>query len=122
MTRRPLLGVGAVTLAVTIALGYALGSTVVPPSLDASATPSGAITSDPTARPIPGHEVFGFVPYWEMVSGIADDVARTDLTTLALFSVTHTKAGAIDTGQTGYKRITGDIGTRLIREAHDRGV
>ena len=122
MTRRPLLGVGAVALAVTIALGYALGSTVVPPSRDASVIPSGAVTSNPTARPIPGHEVFGFVPYWEMVSGIADDVARTDLTTLALFSVTHTKAGAIDTRQTGYKRITGEIGTRLIREAHDRGV
>jgi spore germination protein YaaH len=122
MTRRPVLGVGAVAIAVTIALGYALGSTVVPPRPDASAAPSGATTSNPTPRPVPGHEVFGFVPYWEMVGGIADDVARTDLTTLALFSVTHTKTGAIDTKQIGYKRITGDIGTQLIREAHDRKV
>jgi spore germination protein YaaH len=44
------------------------------------------------------------------------------LTTLALFSVTHTNVGAIDTKQTGYKRITGAIGERLIREAHKRGV
>ena len=76
----------------------------------------------PTPRPVPGHEVFGFVPYWEMNGDIAAHVAATDLTTLALFSVTHTKTGAIDTKQTGYKRITGDIGTQLIREAHDRGI
>jgi glycosyl hydrolase family 18 (putative chitinase) len=121
MTRRPLLGAGAVVVAVMISLGYGLGSTLVP-SPHASADPSGAITPDPTVRPVPGHEVFGFVPYWEMVGDIADDVAKTDLTTLALFSVTHTKAGAIDTRQTGYQRITGAIGNRLIREAHDRGV
>jgi spore germination protein YaaH len=36
--------------------------------------------------------------------------------------VTHTKTGKIDTGQQGYKRITGAIGQQLIKEAHDRGV
>ena len=46
-----------------------------------------------------------------MNGDIAAHVAATDLTTLALFSVTHTEDGAIDTKQTGYKRITGDIGT-----------
>ena len=53
---------------------------------------------------------------------IAAHLAKTPLTTLALFSVTHTKTGTIDTSQTGYKRITGAIGEQLIREAHDRGV
>ena len=57
-----------------------------------------------------------------MDGGIAADVARFDLATLALFSVTHTKDGAIDTKQTGYMRITGDLGKQLIREAHDRSV
>jgi hypothetical protein len=122
MTRRPLLGLGAVVVAVAITLGYGLGSTLVPSPDQASASPSGAIVVDPTVRPVPGHEVFGFVPYWEMVGDIAGDVAATHLTTLALFSVTHTKAGAIDTRQTGYQRITGDIGSRLIRAAHGRGV
>src|SRR4029077_6624521 len=79
-------------------------------------------TSRPTARPVPGHELFGFLPYWEMNDGIADHLAKTPLTTLALFSVTHTKTGKIDTGQQGYKRITGAIGKQLIKEAHDRGV
>jgi spore germination protein YaaH len=57
-----------------------------------------------------------------MDSGIAADVASKKLSTLALFSVTNTSLGAIDTKQTGYKRITGPIGTRLIHDAHDRGV
>jgi len=119
-----MIGVGAVAVFVAIALGFTLASPSLPPRGDASAGPSGADdpTSRPTVHPIPGHEVFGFVPYWEMVGGIAEDVAATDLSTLALFSVTHTKTGALDTSQLGYKRITGDIGTQLIREAHDRGV
>jgi spore germination protein YaaH len=73
-------------------------------------------------RPVPKHELYGFVPYWEMTDGIAAHLAKTPLTTLALFSVTHTKSGKIDTSQTGYKRITGPIGTRLISEAQDRDV
>lgn len=127
MTRRPMIGVGAAAVAVAIALGYALGVPSSPPKVGASADPNAPnapaiASSSPTTRPVPGHEVFGFVPYWEMNGDIAADVAKTDLTTLALFSVTHTKDGALDTKQTGYKRITGEIGTQLIREAHGRGV
>jgi hypothetical protein len=113
-----------VAAALTIALASVLSSAPTPQPAVPSAGPGGltAASARPTIRPIPGHEVFGFVPYWEMNDGIAADVAGLDLTTLALFSVTHTKDGAIDTKQTGYKRITGDIGKQLIREAHDRGV
>ncbi len=57
-----------------------------------------------------------------MNDDIAEHLARTPLTTLALFSVTHTKDGSIDTKQLGYQRITGAIGKQLIREAHDRKV
>ena len=57
-----------------------------------------------------------------MDAGIADHLAKTPLTTLALFSVTNTRAGKIDTSQNGYRRITGAIGKQLIREAHDRDV
>jgi hypothetical protein len=130
MTRRPVLGVGAVALVVTIALVYTLAA-AAPARPGASATPSqagagagsdGPSTGPPTVPPIPGHELFGFVPYWEMDAGIADHLAKTPLTTLGLYSVTHTKTGKIDTSQTGYKRITGPIGKQMIREAHDRGV
>jgi spore germination protein YaaH len=123
MTRRPLLGVGAVAAALAIVAVALMGSHPVPPQPGPSAHPTGqaAATARPTVVPMPGHEVFGFVPYWEMDAGIAADVAGLDLTTLALFSVTYTKDGAIDTKQAGYQRITGEIGKQLIREAHQRG-
>ncbi len=131
MTRRPLIGLVAVVAVVTIALVYlAVSSPSAPsapsaPGLTAGASGHPSIdapTPVPTARPAPKHELFGFVPYWEMNDGIAEHLAKTPLTTLALFSVTHTKTGTINTNQTGYKRITGAIGKQLIREAHDRGV
>lgn len=124
MTRRTVIGVGAVAVAGAIALASALGVPGSSPIDGATADPSAGAgtTSRPTTRPVPGHEVFGFVPYWEMDDGIAEHVARTDLTTLALFSVTHTRSGALDTSQNGYRRISGAFGERLIREAHDRGV
>jgi hypothetical protein len=43
------------------------------------------------------------------------------VTTLALFSVTARRNGSINPNPQGFRRITGDIGRRLIREAHDRG-
>lgn len=128
MTRRPMIGLVAVAAAVTIALvSLAVSSPAAPsaPGLTAGASASPSMelpTASPTPRPVPKHELFGFIPYWEMNDGIVEHVAKTPLTTLALFSVTHTKTGAINTSQTGYKRITGAIGKQLIREAHGRGV
>lgn len=89
------------------------GSGLVP--LDAS---PGSVR--PTIVPKPGHEVYGFVPYWEMDDTIAAHVAATDLTTLALFSVTHRRNGSLDQ-QAGLRKIQGDIGRQLIRAAHGRG-
>ena len=67
--------------------------------------------------PLPGHEVYGFVPYWEMDAGIADHLAGTDLSTLALFSVTHGRGGHLATKAVGYRRIDGPVGWRMISEA-----
>jgi spore germination protein YaaH len=133
MSRRPLIGVGAVVVAVTVILAVlTLGAGGSRPSSSAGPSagavgPTGPVGSGgepgpPTARPAPGHELFGYVPYWEMDSGIADHLAKTPLTTLGLYSVTNRRNGSIDTTQQGYQRITGDVGKRMIREAHDRGV
>jgi uncharacterized membrane protein YgcG len=78
-------------------------------------------TARPTIVPIPGHEVYGFVPYWEMDDSIVDHVDGTDLTTLGLFSVTHRRDGELDDDQNGYRRIAGQVGRRLARAAQDRG-
>jgi spore germination protein YaaH len=88
---------------------------------------AGSAIPDPTGPAptvtVPGHELYGYLPYWEMDDpGIAEHVAATPLTTLAMFSVTHTAKGALNANGRGYRAITGDTGRRLIREARERGV
>jgi spore germination protein YaaH len=130
MTRRPrLLAALGVLVAMGVLAGLLVGGIIGPnakspgASSDSpgSATGTTSPTPTPTPRRAPGHEVFGFVPYWEMDERIAAHLARTDLTTLALFSVTNKRTGALDTAGKGYLKITGPLGQRLIREAHDRG-
>ena len=127
-TRRGLCARTLVVFALGVSFLGACGSAPLPASTGGSTSPEvsdGATASDgpaATPRPPAGHELYGFVPYWEMDDTIADHLAITPLSTLALFSVTDTAKGAINTKQTGYKRITGDPGARIIREAHQRGV
>jgi len=116
----PLLAAG---LAVALT-GVLVGGLVLTRSTGADLRPSGGspvVQVGSLPPPIPGHEVYGFVPYWEMDAGIADHLAGTDLTTLALFSVTHGRGGHLATTATGYKRIDGPIGQRMISEAKARG-
>lgn len=89
-----------------------------------SGTPNPGATINPAPTPRPplgGTELYGFLPYWQMTDAVADHLASTPVTTLGLFSVTARRNGSIHTGRQGYRRITGDIGRRLIREAHERG-
>jgi hypothetical protein len=94
-----------------------------PTGPEATTSPStGTIPSpSPSAVPPPGHELYGFIPYWEMDDTIAAHLAATPLTTAALFSVTNTSRGGIDQTQPGYKRITGAIGAAMVAAAHGRG-
>jgi len=122
MTRRPLFAALLAAFAVTSAFIFVTSR----PAADGT-TPAGRSASQDAAKtpipiPIPGHEVFGFVPYWEMDAGIAAHLAKTDLTTLALFSVTHKKNGDLAPGERGYRKIDGPLGRGLISDAHERGV
>ena len=130
MTRRHVVAVvvGLLTLSIVIACATPrpdssarADENLVNPS-EPAAVASQTPTRAPSPVPIPKHEVYGFVPYWEMDDGIADHLAATDLTTIGLFSVTHNRNGTLDTGQNGYRRITGPIGRRILAEARDRGV
>ena len=117
--RRP--GRAALGLLVALVVGACQG--IVPsgsPDGSQAAAPTAGAATAPPAVPEPKHEVYGFVPYWEMDDGIADHLAATDLTTLGLFSVTHRRSGELATNQNGYRAITGPVGDRLIAEAHQR--
>ena len=70
---------------------------------------------------VAGTELYGYLPYWEMNATVADYLAREPLTDLELFSVSAATNGGLHRSETGYRRITGAIGTRLIGEAHARG-
>lgn len=90
-------------------------------SAGAAATLAPTPTPAPTPRPpLGGTELYGYLPYWQMTDSMARYLRTTPLTTVALFSVAARRNGAIHTGMNGYRRITGDIGRRLIAEAHAR--
>jgi hypothetical protein len=76
----------------------------------------------PTERPaVGGTELYGYVPYWQMTDSMATYLTHSPVSTLLLFSVTARRSGAINDTATGYRRITGPIGRRLIEDAHARG-
>jgi spore germination protein YaaH len=101
-----------------VALAFLPGSQPLGPLKPAGSTPPGGASAAPL---IPGYEVYGFVPYWEIDDTIADHLRATNTTTVALFSVTHTGKGKIATNQKGYRAISGPIGRRVVADAHDLG-
>jgi spore germination protein YaaH len=128
MTRRPVV---AVVLGMLVfSVGLAVVAPGKPPTDQAVAaadpTPGPdtgtASVRPPSPIPVPGHEVYGFVPYWEMDAGIAAHLAATDLSTVGLFSVTHNRDGSLATGENGFRRITGDVGSAILAGARERGV
>jgi hypothetical protein len=127
-----------VALAVAVAVGaFALvggrpggpGSSAGPSGVAGSSAGAGAGSGrpvgpepSPTPRPpLGGTELYGFLPYWQMNGAVAEHLRSTPVTTLGLFSVAARPNGQLNPNPLGYRRITGDIGRRLIREAHDRG-
>ncbi len=112
-----------IAVAVSAILIAGACGTVTPNESDAAVTEPSTppATVRPTIVPIPGHEVYGFLPYWEMDDAIVEHVGATDLTTLALFSVTHRRDGELDDAQNGYNQITDGLGREIIRAAQDRG-
>ena len=108
----------ALVVSLVVGCGTMTPTPSSPPASDAAIAPTS--TGQPSPIPVPKHEVYGFVPYWEMDDTIAAHIAATDLSTLGLFSVTHQRNGRLQK-QTGLQRIEGDIGRSMIRAAHDRG-
>ena len=94
------------------------GSTSGPTTESAApATPA----PTPTPRPERGAtELYGYIPYWHMTDSMATYFKSSPVSTVLLFSVTQRRNGSLNTSATGYRRITGPIGSRLIADAHRR--
>ncbi len=132
-TRRTLWGVTRTRgrqpwLAAALLAAVAVGCSPAPaplPTVTTSTGPGATVASPsppPTPVPTPGHELYGFIPYWEMDDTIDAHLAATPLTTVALFSVTTTSTGAIDETKPGAKLITGATGSALVATAHRAGM
>lgn len=118
--RRPTAGLAASLVAGVLAACGGMAPIDAPASDGSIRVGPGVTLASPTPVPIPKHEVYGYLPYWEMDDSIAAHIGRTDLTTLALFSVTHRRDGTLD-DQTGLQRIRGEVGRQIIRAARERG-
>ena len=115
---RPIRGLALAAVAVTVAacLGTVPSSGRPRAGAASSPDPSAPRCDDPpTVVPDPKHELYGFVPYWEMDGSIADHIAATPLTTLGLFSVTHDRAGELDDRSRGSAASVAGWGTRSSR-------
>jgi len=67
-------------------------------------------------------EVYGYLPYWEVDAGTNAYLRYDLLTDIALFSVTLTGGGALDTTTPGYRMVTGSHAATIIANAHAAGV
>jgi spore germination protein len=109
---------GASTLAATPSPVPLSSASIGPSASMPLVAPSGG---EEGANPTGGTELYGYLPYWEMTASMATYLAGVPLTSIELFSVTARKNGSLNDRLTGYRRITGSIGGRLISEAHARG-
>ncbi|HEY8438061.1 MAG TPA: glycoside hydrolase family 18 protein [Candidatus Limnocylindrales bacterium] len=119
---RAALALVAVASIVASALTIRSAGAAPTPARASAAAGGGTIAAVPgSVRPVPGHEMYAFVPYWEMDASIARHVASVRLTTVGLFSVTHGSTGALAAKEPGYRRITGPIGRQIVADAHRDG-
>jgi hypothetical protein len=122
--------VGIPVLLLAVIVGWALlngwqpSTSLLPPTK----TPASSVGLEPTIEPTPtprpgagGTELYGYLPYWQLTEGVAAYLDQAPLTTLAMFSVSARRTGAIDTRDKGYRAITGDLGRRIIADVRARG-
>jgi Glycosyl hydrolases family 18 len=125
---------GVPLLLVAVVSSVAFGTLLFDTPFPTGAVPSGdsgqgsgdaalpTIPPSPTPRPGEGGtELYGYLPYWQVTEEVATYLEDAPLSTLAMFSVTARRNGAINTSENGYRHITGDLGRRLVKDAQRRG-
>jgi spore germination protein YaaH len=73
-------------------------------------------------RPVPSHEVYGYLPYWQLDAGTARRLDYRRLSTIAFFAVPIGANGALDRKATGYRAYVSRAARAVTNAAHARGV
>src|SRR5271166_1367360 len=84
----------------------------------AAGQPAPTLPSDAFARPLPPHQVLGFLPYWEVGDFTPD---YQSLTTLAYWAVTLSPGGSIARDGTGWSDLSRAALGLDVRQAHAAG-
>lgn len=117
----PLARLLAVTAVATVVAASVAVAAPAVPVLTEQAGAEAPLSNGQLARRLSA-EIYGYLPYWEIDSGV-DAYLRYDLLTdIALFSVGFNASGAIVTTATGYSRVTGSTAATIVSHAHAAGV
>lgn len=73
-------------------------------------------------RPSPTHQVYGYLPYWQLDGGTARRLDYRRLSTIAFFAVPIRADGALDRGAIGYRAYVGRAARAVTNAAHARGI
>ncbi len=102
--------------------------------LDAEA-PTAARAAEPAARtadrgielrarrrPAPSHQVYGYLPYWQLDAGTAGRLDYRRLSTIAFFAIPIRTGGDLDRAAVGYRAYVSRAAQAVTNAAHARGV
>ena len=113
----------AVLLVLLLGLGVLPFAGLVP---DPLATDSGLVVTGIRARApthaLISHQVYGYLPYWQLDGSTAQRLRYDLLTTIAMFGIGIERTGDLDRTTPGYKAYASANAIAVINAAHEHGV
>jgi hypothetical protein len=109
-----------VILVVPVLLAGMLTADAAGPSATRAADPG--IHARAHQRPAPSHEVYGYLPYWQLGAGTARQLDYRGLSTIAFFAVPIGANGALDRHAIGYRAYVSRAARAVTNAAHAQGV
>jgi spore germination protein YaaH len=116
-----------------LAAMLAVGGILAEPSAVAPLS-NGSTASAATPRPDPGvrprsarppaasHEIYGYLPYWQVDAGTARRIDYRTVTTIAFFAVPVQADGTLNRASAGYRAYVGRAARAITNAAHAHGV
>ena len=112
--------VAVVLLAVVLTVVGTVGEAMVAPAPTAAADPGiQARRPRPTAL---SHEVYGYLPYWDLHAGTARRIDYRLVSTIAIFAVPIGPSGRLVRSSPGYRAYVGRAARAVTNAAHGQGV